>query len=92
MFSSALKIIELKHKSDVRITEGRPFFFLPGKNIPAVKKQQPARGVIEHAHDMDQGAFPGARGAQNGKGLALFNFEIQTAQNLDFVSGFKKVF
>ena len=76
------ELVELEHKTNVLVAEGRERLFLQGQHICAAYQDTPSIGRIERTHDLQQGSFASTTGSYDAHYLTLLYLLIDALQHL----------
>ena len=77
--------MSLKNKTNLLIADGGEREVIKLAQIFSIEQHLAGRGPVEGADDVEQGAFAGAGGADDGDGFAPRDIERGGAQHLELV-------
>jgi hypothetical protein len=77
------QMVRLEDKADLTVARVGDLFLVQLPNILAFKEDLPARGPIQRADDIEQGALAGTGGANDGGGFSRVYFEAYAVKHND---------
>ena len=80
--------MELEHEADVLAAEAREFVAAQCQHVVAGYVECACIGAVECAHDLQQGGFARAAGADYADHLAGMNVEVDALEHFERAEGF----
>ena len=79
------QVVKLIDQSNLAAAEDGKRRVAAGINVLSVQKDAAGRGLVHAAEDVQQGGFPGAGGADDGKELSLFDAKGDVVKGMNRV-------